>query len=76
MAAGAKVLGLPRERDCLAWQIARNGGALPAYFVIPPPSDAAQLEDVQDILTEFVLLEFDNAALPEIRYSGVSHTPQ
>jgi hypothetical protein len=35
--------------DRVAWQNARNGDDLPVYFFIPPPSDAAKLNDVQDI---------------------------
>jgi hypothetical protein len=67
---------LARVFDCVAWQIARNGDELPVYFVVPPPPDAAQLQDMQDILTEFVVCEFDGAALPEIRYQGIPHTKQ
>jgi hypothetical protein len=67
---------IDRVFNCVAWQIASNGDKLPAYFVIPPPSDAAQLEDVHDILTDFCMFEFDNARLPEIHYQGVPHTKQ
>jgi hypothetical protein len=58
----------------VAWQLARNGDTLPPFFVIPPPTDADQLEAAHDILSDYMIFEFDNAPLPEIRYSGVSHT--
>jgi hypothetical protein len=40
-----------------------------------PPRDAEQLAAAHDILADFVMLEFDNALLPEIRYDGVTPHP-
>jgi hypothetical protein len=60
----------------VASQLARNGDTLPAFFVIPPPTDAEQLEVAHDMLSDYMLLEFDNAPLPEIRYHGFPPTKQ
>jgi hypothetical protein len=65
---------LDRVFDCVAWQIARNRDTLPAYFLLPPPIDAAHWNAAQDILTDFVICEFDSAPLPEIRFHGRPRT--
>jgi len=62
--------------QCVAWQLARNGDASPAFFVIPPPGDADQLEAAHDMLGDYMIFEFDNAPLPEIRYQGFPNTRQ
>jgi hypothetical protein len=62
--------------QCVAWQLARNGDTLPAFFVIPPPADADQLQLAHDMLSDYMALEFDNARLPEIRYHGFPHILQ
>jgi hypothetical protein len=62
---------LDRVTDAVAWQIACNGDRLPAYLLLPPPPDAAHWNTAQDILTDFVVCEFEGAPLPEVRFFGM-----